>query len=112
MANRHRRGSSSQGVAAALTPAQRRRVLVDWNDTARVIPEVTLPELFEAQVARTPSVPAVVDGSAQVSYAELNARANRLARYLIALGAGPERLVAVGGARPPGQILPGPAGVQ
>src|SRR5580692_5141489 len=104
MANRHRRGSSGRG-AARLTPAERRRVLKDWNDTARVIPEVTLPELFEAQAARTPDVPAVIFEGAQVSYAELNARANRLARYLVSLGAGPERLVAVAMPRSPDLIV-------
>ncbi|MGH3125217.1 MAG: condensation domain-containing protein, partial [Streptosporangiaceae bacterium] len=77
-----------------LTAAERGD-LADWNDTARVIPEVTLPELFEAQAARTPGAPAVIFGGARVSYAGLNARANRLARYLVSLGAGPERLVAV-----------------
>ena len=81
MANRHRRGSSGQGVAG-LTPAERRRVLEDWNDTARVVPQVTLPELFEAQAALTPDAPAVIFEGAEVSYGELNARANRLARYL------------------------------
>jgi nonribosomal peptide synthetase DhbF len=93
MANRHRRGSSGRGVA--LTPAERRRVLEDWNDTARVVPGVTLPELFEAQVARTPGAPAVVFGDVVLSYADLDGRANRLARYLVSLGAGPERLVAI-----------------
>ncbi|HLK73644.1 MAG TPA: amino acid adenylation domain-containing protein, partial [Streptosporangiaceae bacterium] len=94
MANRHRRASSGRETAG-LTPAERRRVLEDWNDTARVIPGVTLPELFEAQAARTPDLPAVIFEGAPVSYGELNARANRLARYLVSLGAGPERLVAV-----------------
>ena len=94
MANRHRRDSAGR-EAAGLTPAERRRVLEDWNDTARVIPGVTLPELFEAQVARTPGAPAVIFEGVRVSYAGLNARANRLARYLVGLGAGPERLVAV-----------------
>ncbi|MEU6482396.1 AMP-binding protein, partial [Streptomyces sp. NPDC047017] len=70
-------------------------MLVEWNDTVRAVPDVTLPELFEAQVARTPGAVAVVCGGVELSYAELNARANRLARHLVACGAGPERLVAV-----------------
>ena len=104
MANRHRRGSSGRGVAG-LTPAERRRVLEDWNDTARVIPEVTLPELFEAQAARTPGAAAVICGDVRLSYAELDARANRLARYLVTLGAGPERLVAVAMPRSAGMVV-------
>jgi nonribosomal peptide synthetase DhbF len=72
-----------------------RPVPQEWNDTAREIPQVTLPELFGAQAARTPDATAVVFEGEQVSYAELNRRADRLARYLVSLGAGPERLVAI-----------------
>ncbi len=53
------------------------------------------PELFEKQAALTPHAPAVRDGDLEVTYAELNARANRLARLLAARGAGPETTVAV-----------------
>ena len=61
MANRHRPGIIRPGGGGA-DPGGAGRVLEDWNDTARVIPEVTLPELFEAQAARTPDAPAVVFG--------------------------------------------------
>ncbi|WP_162624772.1 non-ribosomal peptide synthase/polyketide synthase [Streptomyces cadmiisoli] len=98
-----------EGVVAALESApdaplgdidvlgadERRRVLVDWNDTARDVPAATLPELFQAQAARTPDATAVVFGDTELSYAELNGRANRLARLLVEHGVGPERLVAL-----------------
>ncbi|NLU68793.1 non-ribosomal peptide synthetase [Streptomyces sp. HNM0574] len=54
-----------------------------------------LPGLFEAQARRRPTAPAVTCGAVTLSYGELNARANRLARLLVERGAGPERLVAL-----------------
>ncbi|MES4909649.1 AMP-binding protein, partial [Streptomyces sp. NPDC000395] len=83
------------GRIDVLGEAERQQVLVDWNDTAHAVPDVVVPELFEAQVARTPGAVAVVCAGQELTYAELNVRANRLARHLIGLGAGPERLVAV-----------------
>uniref|UniRef100_UPI003D73D192 amino acid adenylation domain-containing protein n=1 Tax=Streptomyces chartreusis TaxID=1969 RepID=UPI003D73D192 len=74
---------------------ERRLLLADWNATAHEVPSQTLTNLIEAQVARTPDAPAVVFGATELSYAELDARAIRLARHLAALGAGPERYVAV-----------------
>ncbi|MGH3847501.1 MAG: AMP-binding protein, partial [Pseudonocardiaceae bacterium] len=79
----------------ALTSQQRHRLLVDCNDTARPVPTAVWTELFEAQVARTPDAVAVSCAGQELSYRELNERANRLARLLIERGAGPERFVAV-----------------
>ncbi|MEU5031968.1 non-ribosomal peptide synthetase, partial [Streptomyces milbemycinicus] len=83
------------GQVDVLGEDERRQVLVDWNNTTRAVPDAVVPELFEAQVARTPDAVAVVCDGEELSYGELNVRANRLARYLIEQGAGPERLVAV-----------------
>src|SRR5580704_6846340 len=78
-----------------LLTAAERRLLTQWNDTAREVPELAWPELFQEQVARTPDVVAVIHHGTELTYAELNARANQLARYLSARGAGPERTVAI-----------------
>ncbi|WP_443047994.1 amino acid adenylation domain-containing protein, partial [Streptomyces sp. H39-S7] len=83
------------GEIELLSPVERRRVLVERNGTEHHVLPATLPALIEAQVARTPENTAVVFGSDSLSYAELNARANRLARLLIDRGIGPERLVAL-----------------
>ncbi|TGN75548.1 amino acid adenylation domain-containing protein [Streptomyces bauhiniae] len=78
-----------------LEEAERRRVLGDWNDTARPVAANTLPELFRAQAARTPDATALVFEGERLTYAELDARVERTARVLAGLGAGPERTVAV-----------------
>ncbi|MFE7044770.1 amino acid adenylation domain-containing protein, partial [Streptomyces atratus] len=78
-----------------LDPVERHELLDRWNDTAREVPQASLPELFQAQAARTPQAVAVVTDEAELSYAELNARSNRLARLLIDRGVGPEDFVAL-----------------
>jgi amino acid adenylation domain-containing protein len=77
-----------------LTDAERRQLLVEWNATERPYPrETPLAELVEAQVNRTPGAIAVVFEDQRLTYAELNKRANQLARELRRHGAGPDQLV-------------------
>ncbi|MFI0715942.1 amino acid adenylation domain-containing protein [Streptomyces inhibens] len=83
------------GRIEVLLPEERAQVLPPVGEFRAEVPDRTLPELFEAQVRRTPDAVAVVAGDVELSYAEVNARANRLARVLVGRGAGPERLVAV-----------------
>ncbi|WP_167517445.1 condensation domain-containing protein [Micromonospora orduensis] len=86
-----------------LADAERQRILHEWNDTGRSVPEHTLPQLFEQQAARTPDATAVLSGASSLSYAVLDHRANQLARHLAAGGVGPEQSVAV--ALPRGELL-------
>ncbi|UQW99376.1 non-ribosomal peptide synthetase [Streptomyces sp. RerS4] len=72
---------------------ERERVLERFNDTTRPVPRTTLVELFEARAALTPDAVATVASGTELTFAELDGRANRLARLLVERGAGPERLV-------------------
>ncbi|KJY24108.1 hypothetical protein VR45_41455, partial [Streptomyces sp. NRRL S-495] len=63
-----------------LGEAERRQVVEEWNDTAVEVASSTLPGVFAGQVVRTPDAVALVFEGVEVSYAELDARANRLAR--------------------------------
>ena len=83
------------GTIDLLTPQERHQILVRWNDTVQLFPEATLPELFEAQVAKSPNATAVVFENTSLTYGQLNARANQLAHHLIKLGVGPEDIVAL-----------------
>ncbi len=76
-----------------------RQLQVEWNDTGVSTVDApgaqTLSQLVEAQAAPTPGADAVIDEDRRMSYAELNRRANQLARELRAMGVGPEQLVGV-----------------
>ncbi|MGA4254993.1 amino acid adenylation domain-containing protein, partial [Ralstonia nicotianae] len=88
--------NDSQEVSriALLDEDERVRLLESWNETAAAYPDAsTIQGLFEAQVRRTPEAIAVEHEGRQVSYAELNARANRVAHALIGLGVGPDARV-------------------
>ncbi|MCF5753059.1 amino acid adenylation domain-containing protein, partial [Pseudomonas syringae] len=79
-----------------LSCEQRRQVLESFNDTAAAYPaDKLLHQLFEEQVAQQPDALAVVDETGSLTYGELNARANRLAHYLIGLGIQPDDRVAI-----------------
>ncbi len=93
------------GSLDILSPAERRTILTDWNDTARPIPTATIPALFARQAARTPDAVALVCDDESLSYRELDARANQLAHHLRALGAGPETIVALCVERSPEMVI-------
>ncbi|MGW4326904.1 amino acid adenylation domain-containing protein [Nocardia sp. NPDC004573] len=77
----------------AITHAEREQVLRGWNATEAPRQEGTLASLFAERVAAGPEAIALEFGDAALTYAELDARANRLARLLIARGAGPDTTV-------------------
>ncbi|MET7433644.1 amino acid adenylation domain-containing protein, partial [Streptomyces flaveolus] len=83
------------GDLEILDEAERAQLLHGWQGAPAEAVGTTLPELFAAQVRRTPDAPAVEHAGTVLTYRELDARANRFARRLIALGAGPETHVAV-----------------
>ncbi|MGP3972371.1 non-ribosomal peptide synthetase, partial [Streptomyces sp. 6N223] len=78
-----------------LTPTERDRLLFTHGHNPQDIPPLTMPELFEAQVAAAPEALAVEAEHAAWTYGELNARANRVAHWLMGRGIGPERVVGV-----------------
>ncbi|WP_328675201.1 non-ribosomal peptide synthetase [Streptomyces sp. NBC_00343] len=86
---------SPVGAIEAVSAAEREWLLRGVNDTVHAVDAVTLPEAFEAQVARDPERIAVIAERETLTYGEFNRRANRLAHWLLEQGAGPEQLVVV-----------------
>ncbi|HEY2292123.1 MAG TPA: amino acid adenylation domain-containing protein, partial [Thermoanaerobaculia bacterium] len=86
-----------------LTPAEREQ-LRQWHGAAVEPEERCIHELFATQVARTPDAVAVIAGEERLTYAELNARANRLAHRLRQLGVGPETRVGISLERGPDTV--------
>jgi amino acid adenylation domain-containing protein len=75
------------GAVRLVRPGERRQVVEQWNATAVAYPgPATLGALFGAQVARTPEAVALEEGERRVTYAQLDARANRVAHWLRAAG--------------------------
>jgi non-ribosomal peptide synthetase component F len=79
-----------------LTETERKQLLIDWNDTSSNYPRNRcVHQLFEQQVEQSPDAVAVVYEDEQLTYRQLNTRANQLAHYLKSFGVGPEVLVGI-----------------
>jgi len=88
------------GALDCVTPGERQRLLVEWNATATGYPrDRSIKALFEAQAAGTPDAVAVEYGAERLTYAELDARSNRLAHHLARLGVVPGTRVALASER-------------
>ena len=86
----------SVGELPMLSKEERQQILVEWNNTTTNYDlSHCLHKLFEAQVKKTPDAIAVVFEEQKLTYSELNAKANKLARYLQKLGVKPETLVGI-----------------
>ncbi|MEK6284041.1 MAG: amino acid adenylation domain-containing protein, partial [Acidobacteriota bacterium] len=90
-----RDGEQAIGAVPMLGAEERQQLLLEWNQTTAATPASCLHELFEEQVERTPDAVAVTFEEQQLSYGELNQRANQLAHHLRSVGVGPEVLVGV-----------------
>jgi amino acid adenylation domain-containing protein len=79
-----------------LTPQEQQQLLVEWNNTQITYPQdKCIHQLFAEQVERTPDAVAIIFEQQQLTYRELNHRANQLAHYLQSLGVKPESLVGI-----------------
>ncbi|HEY4181355.1 MAG TPA: non-ribosomal peptide synthase/polyketide synthase [Kofleriaceae bacterium] len=93
------------GEFPLLSPAETSQLVHGWNDTAREVPARTLPELVDERAAAHPDAIAIVGPTSSVTYAELVARSNRLARDLVERGLAPEERVAIRLERGPDLVI-------
>ncbi|GIV97575.1 MAG: hypothetical protein KatS3mg057_2232 [Herpetosiphonaceae bacterium] len=100
-ANPHQR----VGDLSILTPAEYDQLIVAWNRTTVHYQPRLLHQLVEEQARRTPAAVAVVSEAGELTYAELDQRANQLAHYLCSLGVGPETFVGVCVDRSPAMVV-------
>ena len=91
--------------APLLAPAEQHQLLVDWNETQTAFPQRCLHDLITTQSQLTPERIAVVFGSQQLSYSDLDARSNQFAQYLRKAGVGPESLVGLCLERSPDMLV-------
>ncbi len=98
--------ASHYDAADLLSPTERQQILHEWNDTALEshLESEVVHEVFERWAASTPEAPALLSSQGELSYRELNRRANRIARRLQAGGAGPEVAVGLYAERSPEMI--------
>ncbi|TAF06834.1 MAG: non-ribosomal peptide synthetase, partial [Nostocales cyanobacterium] len=83
-------------TVSLLTPAEKEQILIQWNKTETDYPaDQCIHQLFEQQVEKTPDAIAVVYGNQQLTYSQLNTKANQLAHYLISLGVEADSLVGI-----------------
>ncbi|MDJ0554420.1 MAG: amino acid adenylation domain-containing protein [Microcoleaceae cyanobacterium MO_207.B10] len=84
------------GKLSILSEAEKQQILVEWNNTKTDYPQdISIHQLFESQVEKTPDAIAVIFGEEKLTYFELNNKANQLAHYLQKLGVKPENLVGI-----------------
>ena len=83
------------GELPLITDSERYQLLEEWNDTQSEYPDLFIHQLFEAQVERTPNAVAVKFAEQELTYLQLNERANQLAHYLQTLGVKPDTLIGI-----------------
>ncbi|HEY8481793.1 MAG TPA: amino acid adenylation domain-containing protein [Spirillospora sp.] len=98
-------GPGTAEETARPSPAELHRILVEWNGTECRVPPATLPAMFRARVRENPDAVALVFDDIELTYAEVDARANRLAHALVERGVGPERIVGLALPRSPDMIV-------